>query len=63
MIAVSPSLPTIDLAQVPESVRPAIRALLALVESLIAQNRDLQGKLDAFIRRYFGGQKNEGISR
>ena len=55
-------LPAIDLTQVPESVRPAIQALVALATQLVAENQLLRGKLDAFIRRYFGGQKNESLS-
>lgn len=62
MAVVAPQLPVIDQTQVPESIRPAIQALIALASALVAENQLLRGKLDAFIRRYFGGQKNEGIS-
>ena len=56
MAVVAPQLPVIDLTQVPESIRPAIQALMALASAWVAENQLLRGKLDAFIRRYFGGQ-------
>lgn len=62
MAVAAPQIPAIDLTLVPESIRPAVQALILLAAGLVAENQVLRGKLDAFIRRYFGGQKNEAIS-
>lgn len=58
----APSIPHIDLGLVPESVRAQVQALLELVKFLIGENQVLRARMDAFVRRYFGNQKNEGMS-
>lgn len=62
MTAAAPQLPKIDLSLVPEAIRPAIQAVLSLVEELLKENQLLRGRIDLLVRRYFGGQKNESIS-
>ena len=62
MIAATPSIPQFDLALVAESIRPQVRMLLELVQRLVSENQLLRARMDAFVRRYFGNQKNESLS-
>lgn len=62
MTTAAPSIPDFDLALVPESIRPQVQLLLELVKHLSSENQILRAKMDAFIRRYFGNQKNESFS-
>lgn len=61
MSTTNPSLPEINLDLVPAEIRSAVRSLLELVKCLLSENRLLRDRLDLLVRRYFGGQKNEGI--
>ena len=59
---VAPSIPQIDLSLVPESMRAQVQALLELVKFLIGENQVLRARMDAFVRRYFGNNKNESLT-
>lgn len=62
MTHVAPSIPQIDLSLVPESMRAQVQALLELVKFLIGENQVLRARMDAFVRRYFGNNKNESLT-
>src|SRR4051812_25786108 len=44
-----------------EQAREVVALLLEQLQQLGAENRLLRQKLDAFIRHYFGGRRNEGL--